>query len=47
VTALNAEYGEEPNAVRAVRQGNRYLSRWFPALDSIVSATVLPDSATK
>lgn len=39
VTALNAEYGEEPNAVRAVRQGNRYFARWFPALDSIVSAT--------
>ena len=47
VTALNAEYGEEPNAVRAVRQGNRYLSRWFPALDSIVGATILPDRATK
>ena len=47
VTALNAEYGEEPNAVRAVRQGNRYLSRWFPALDSIVTTNILPDRATK
>ena len=40
VSALNAEYGEEPNAVRAVRQGNRYFARWFPALDSILSATI-------
>jgi len=40
VTALNAEYGEEPNAVRAVRQGNRYFARWFPALDSILAATI-------
>jgi len=44
VTALNAEYGEEPNPIRAVRQGNRYFARWFPALDSIVSATVVTDS---
>jgi len=44
VTALNAEYGEEPNPIRAVRQGNRYFARWFPALDSIVSATLVTDS---
>ena len=40
VRALNAEYGEEPNPAKAVRQGNRYLTRWFPALDYIKSATV-------
>ncbi|WP_053333898.1 peptidylprolyl isomerase [Gemmatimonas phototrophica] len=45
VEKLNAEYGEEPNAIRAVRQGNRYLTRWFPALDYIVRATVLSDSS--
>ena len=44
VTALNAEYGEEPNPIRAVRQGNRYFARWFPALDSIISAMVVTDS---
>ncbi len=40
VRALNAEYGEEPNPAKAVRQGNRYLTRWFPALDYIKSATI-------
>lgn len=40
VRALNAEYGEEPNPSKAVRQGNRYLTRWFPALDYITSATI-------
>ncbi|GAB1343024.1 peptidylprolyl isomerase [Gemmatimonas sp.] len=41
VRALNAEYGEEPNPSRIVRQGNDYLRKWFPALDSIVAATVV------
>lgn len=41
VRALNAEYGEEPNPSRIVRQGNDYLRKWFPALDSIVSANVV------
>jgi cyclophilin family peptidyl-prolyl cis-trans isomerase len=40
VRALNAEYGEEPNPAKGVRQGNRYFTRWFPALDYIKSATV-------
>lgn len=40
VRALNAEYGEEPNAVRIVRQGNSYLAKWYPALDYIKSATI-------
>lgn len=40
VRALNAEYGEEPNAVRLVRQGNAYLAKWYPALDSITSAVI-------
>lgn len=44
IDAFNSEYGEEPNPSRIVRQGNQYLQRWFPALDSIVSATVLPQS---
>ncbi len=43
VDRLNAEYGEEPNHSRIIRQGNSYLQQWFPALDSIVSATI--DSA--
>jgi len=42
VRALNAEYGEEPNPSRIVRQGNSYLQKWFPALDYITSATVEP-----
>jgi len=44
VERLNMEYGEEPNYVRIARQGNSYLARWFPALDYIRSATVLPPS---
>lgn len=40
VRALNAEYGEEPNPAKGVRQGNRYFTRWFPALDYIKSATI-------
>jgi cyclophilin family peptidyl-prolyl cis-trans isomerase len=46
VRALNAEYGEEPNPSRIVRQGNRYLQQWFPALDSIVTAVIEPSVPT-
>jgi len=42
VERLNAEYGEEPNHSRIVREGNRYLEKWYPALDSIVSASIVP-----
>lgn len=41
VDSLNAEYGEEPNQSRMTAQGNRYLSRWFPALDYIERASVV------
>jgi cyclophilin family peptidyl-prolyl cis-trans isomerase len=40
VRAFNAEYGEEPNPSRIVRQGNSYLQKWFPALDYIKSAVI-------
>jgi cyclophilin family peptidyl-prolyl cis-trans isomerase len=46
VRALNAEYGEEPNPSRIVRQGNGYLQKWFPALDSITRATIEPALST-
>lgn len=39
---LNFEYGEDPVQSRIMSRGNKYLDRWFPALDSIVSATVVP-----
>ncbi|WP_206044484.1 peptidylprolyl isomerase [Gemmatimonas groenlandica] len=39
---LNVEYGEDPVQSRIMSRGNKYLDRWFPALDSIVSATVVP-----
>ena len=42
VEQLSAEYGEEPNHYKIVRQGNAYLARWFPALDYIRSATLMP-----
>ncbi len=38
---LNFEYGEDPVQSRIMSRGSRYLDRWFPALDSIVSATVV------
>lgn len=38
---LNFEYGEDPVQSRMMSRGNRYLNRWFPALDSIVSTTVV------
>lgn len=41
---LNFEYGEDPVQSRIMSRGNKYLDRWFPALDSIVSATVVPSS---
>jgi cyclophilin family peptidyl-prolyl cis-trans isomerase len=42
VDSLYSEYGEEPNPSRILRQGTTYLQRWFPGLDSIVSATIVP-----
>ena len=42
VERLTSEYGEQPNHARIVREGNTYLQKWFPALDSIVSATIVP-----
>lgn len=45
VEKLYADYGEEPNFSKIVRQGNSYLRRWFPALDSIVSTRV--DTASR
>jgi peptidyl-prolyl cis-trans isomerase A (cyclophilin A) len=45
VDALYSEYGEEPNHARIQRQGTTYLQRWFPGLDSIVSATVIANTA--
>jgi len=42
VDRLNGEYGEEPNYAKIKRQGTAYLTRWFPALDSVVDARVVP-----
>lgn len=44
VDSLYAEYREEPNPSRILRQGTTYLQRWFPGLDSIVTATIVPTS---
>lgn len=44
IDRLNAEYGEDPVQSRIVTRGNVYLQRWFPALDYITAATVLPPS---
>ena len=42
VDSLNAEYGEEPNQSRIASQGNEYLAKWFPALDYVKSAKIVP-----
>ena len=41
VDRLNSEYGEEPNQSRIGHGGNDYLHKWYPALDYIVSATIV------
>lgn len=41
VDRISAEYGEEPNYAKITRQGNHYLRRWFPALDSVVSTRLI------
>jgi cyclophilin family peptidyl-prolyl cis-trans isomerase len=41
VERITAEYGEEPNYSRISHQGNSYLRKWFPALDSVVSARII------
>ena len=46
VDKLNNEYGEEPNPSRTASKGNVYLQRWFPALDYIKSATIVPATPT-
>ena len=46
VDKLNNEYGEEPNPSRIASKGNVYLQRWFPALDYIKSATIVPATPT-
>jgi len=45
---LYAGYGEGapqgggPSQRRIEREGNGYLNRWFPQLDSIITARILP-----
>ena len=41
VDKISAEYGEEPNYSRISHQGNSYLRKWFPALDSVVAARII------
>jgi cyclophilin family peptidyl-prolyl cis-trans isomerase len=43
VERINGEYGEEPNHAKIKRQGTAYLTRWFPALDSVVAVQLVPD----
>ena len=45
VDKLNTEYAEQVNQMRLASKGNAYLRAWFPALDSIVSAKIVTESA--
>lgn len=44
VDSLNNEYGEEPSRSqsRIADKGNEYLAKWFPALDYIKKASIVP-----
>ena len=41
VEAINSEYGETPDQGAIQRQGNAYLNREFPKLDSIKTARII------
>jgi hypothetical protein len=41
-TAINAEYREMPNQGMIQEQGNDYLTKAFPKMDYIKSATIVP-----
>jgi peptidyl-prolyl cis-trans isomerase A (cyclophilin A) len=43
VDAINAEYREEPNQQLIQEEGNAYLDREFPNLDSIKKATIIEE----
>jgi peptidyl-prolyl cis-trans isomerase A (cyclophilin A) len=42
VDSLDAEYGETPDQSQIEREGNNYLTRFFPRLDEIKSARIVP-----
>ena len=45
VDKINAEYKEMPDQGRLQAQGNAYLAKSFPRLDSITKATIVPKAA--
>ena len=45
VEKINAEYGEQPDQGRIIREGNEYLNAKFPNLDGIEKAEVVEDNA--
>lgn len=42
VDAINAEYGQKPDQGRITDEGDAYLESYFPRLDYIQKATILP-----
>jgi peptidyl-prolyl cis-trans isomerase A (cyclophilin A) len=42
VDAINAEYGQSPDQGRITDEGNAYLESYFPRLDYIRQATIVP-----
>ena len=42
VDAIYSGYGDDPDQVQLASQGQAYLNRYFPRMDRIVRATILP-----
>lgn len=42
VDAIYSGYGEEPDQFRITNEGEAYLNRYYPRLDKIVKATIVP-----
>jgi peptidyl-prolyl cis-trans isomerase A (cyclophilin A) len=45
VDSINGDYGEQPDQGKIQAEGKGYLDRYFPKLDKIIKATIVPAAA--